>query len=84
MIKTNLLERGHEPRNLQVVLEALTPNIRMVLVFDSGEFLEIEPREQSQEENSQSGGDEPDRDEHEDETAEEGETVESLCQTLTV
>lgn len=38
MIETNLSESGHEPRNVQVILEALTPDTWIVLKDESGEF----------------------------------------------
>lgn len=49
MIEAKLVEDDHEPRNVLVVLDSLTPSSRIVLEDSSGEFLEIEPDEEPEE-----------------------------------
>ena len=49
MVETKLAEEGHEPRNVLIVLDAPTPDSRIVLEDDSGQFLEIEPDEEQEE-----------------------------------
>ena len=69
MLEGKLEEDGHEPRNLQVVLEGSGEGVAVRLEYDGGAFIEI-PREGEDGENE--GGDERLPEEEEELEAEEG------------
>ena len=69
MLEGKLEEDGHEPRNVQVVLEGSGEGVAVRLEYDGGAFIEI-PREGEDGENE--GGDERLPEEEEELEAEEG------------